>query len=69
MKLSGKNIGDMSHFGAVMPIVLSKMASLHKSRSYRGAGARYPVVIRIIGKIFKGIIHMPEDIAPDIAFY
>lgn len=44
------------------------MASIHKPCSYRGVGGRYPVVIRLEGKIFKGIIHMPEDIAPDIAF-
>ncbi len=42
------------------------MASIHKPCSYRGAGGRYPAVIWLEGKIFKGIMHMPEDIAPDI---
>lgn len=44
------------------------MASIHKPHSYRGRTADILLSSELERKIFKGIVHMPEDIAPDIAF-
>ena len=63
-----KNIGGMPHFCVVMPVALYKWHQFTSPIPTEGRTADILLSSELERKRFKGIVHMPEDIAPDIAF-